>query len=67
MSLKQLSDSITINVFSISTKTDEQYDIYMLDVKITDKLQKLVDLLAEENISGTLVYGSNILGEEKLE
>ena len=39
----------------------------MLDVKINDKLQKLVDLLAVDNISGTLVFRSNILGEEKLD
>ena len=66
MSLNQLSETITINVFAISTE-GKQYDISMLDVNINDKLQKLVDLLAVDNISGSLVYGSNILNDEKLD
>ena len=67
VSLKQLGHTITINVFAVSAKDDEQREICVLDVNINDKLQKVVDLLALDNISGLFVYGSNILNEEKLD
>ena len=66
MSLEQLSETITINVFSIQAK-GEQYDISMLDVNINDKLQKLVDLLAVDNVLGSFVFGSKVMNEEKLD
>lgn len=61
-----MSETITINVFSISAKGD-QYDISMLDVNINDKLQKLVDLLAVDNVLGSFVFGSKVMNEEKLD
>ena len=39
----------------------------MIDVNIDDKLQNLVDLLAMDKLSGSFMYKSQILREEKLD
>lgn len=55
---------ITINVYAISP-TGENHDISIIDVNINEKLQKLADLLAVDNILGSFVHGSQILTGEK--
>ena len=57
---------ITISVYSIAPK-GEQHDISTIDVNINDKLQKLADLLAVDNIFGSFVYDSQIFKEEKMD
>ena len=61
-----MSEIITVNVFTISA-SGEQHDVSIVDVNINDKLQKLADLLAVDNISGSFVYNSNVLNAEKIE
>ena len=52
VSLKQLSDIITINIAVVSADGESQEDISMLKFGINDKVRKLVDLLAMDDISG---------------
>ena len=61
-----MSDTVTIQVFAISAE-GEHHDISLIDVNINDKLQNLVDLLAIDNLSGSFMYKSQILKEEKLD
>ena len=50
--MKQLSDIITINIAVVSADGKSQKDISVLKFGINDKVHKLADLLAMDDVSG---------------